>query len=227
MIRVVSSFNRKLAELYGREFLRGCNQWGIPLTLVHFENFSDVLSYGETRIDASREGPGHDAQCWRFQDFCAEHVPYDYINYRYQVSRFAWKVFAQTRKDIRQGADWLVWLDADVEISGAPDWETLLWPEADVCYLGRREWDHSECGFVAYNLQQRGEEVLDTLREMYITYSVFGEQQWHDSWIFDRVCEQLGVTRHNLSPEAKGRDAWEASPLAAWSYHMKGQRKFQ
>jgi len=218
-MRVVSTFPLAHAEIYGEDFLLDCARFDVPLTLVHYEPFDTVLDLGEVRIDATS-----DPEVRNFLFDChVNRPPTD--TYRHQARRFCFKAFAMTRPDIRD-TDWLVWLDADVRMHNDPDWQALFNHRVDVCYLGRSEWDHSETGFLVFNMRRRGGDALDAIRAMYTSRSIFYEQQWHDAWIFDLVRERLGLTCHNLSPDAKGLDAWEASPLADWSRHLKGNRKF-
>ncbi len=218
-MRVVSTFPLAHAEIYGEDFLIDCARFDVPLTLVHYEPFGAVLDLGEVRIDST-----DDREVRGFLCDCDRNFPPN-ESYRFQAARFCFKAFAMTRPDIRD-VDWLVWIDADVRMHDDPDWRELLNHRADVCYLGRSEWDHSETGFLAFNMRRRGAEALDAIRSMYTSRNIFSQQQWHDAWIFDLVRERLKLKCHNLSPKAKGLDAWEASPLALWSKHLKGNRKF-
>jgi len=222
-IRVISTFPLEYGSLYGWRFLRDCAFWSIPITLVCYEKFPTDPKFGEARIAAGRGDVDEDLDLWRFREKAAG-LPFT-ANYRFQASRFAWKVFAMSRDDIRGGADWLVWLDADVQVYDVCHWD-FLDSDADVCFLGRSEWDHSETGFLAWNLRKRGGEGLDALRSIYTSGAIFSETQWHDAYLFDRVKERLNLKGRNLSPFAKGLDAWESSPLSPWSKHLKGNRKF-
>lgn len=221
-VKVVSTFPIDHAPIYGERFLQGCQRFEVPLTLVCYEPFDSVTSYGEARLDATRGGLHDDVELWRWREQTA-HIN-DGNDYRHQMRRFAWKVFAMTRLDLRS-EDWLVWLDADVEVTAEPDWR-ILRSMVDVCYLGRQDWDHSECGFVGWNLCARGGQGLDELRRVYVSGDILKAEQRHDSWIFDRVREKLDLIGLSLSPGARGLDAWEASPLANWSKHHKGMAKF-
>lgn len=223
---VLTTFPLAATGLYGARFLEQAAEHGIHLTLVHYEDFGGVPSFGETRIDAGRGSIHEDVALWQFRHEAAV-MPHT-NNYRFQMARFAWKAFAMTREDIVGENQWLVWLDADLIIHGPPDWGELLNGDADVSYLGRSQWDHSETGFLAFNLWRRGGDILRGIRKAYSSMEVAKMQQWHDAWVFDEVCRQLPhITRHNLSPDAVGLDAWEASPLIKWSTHLKGNRKFK
>lgn len=221
-ISVVSTFPNAHFCLYGEDFIIGCVEFGIPLTLVCY----DPLYVNESirQLKAWPGGIDEDPEVWEWHRQVA-HMPRT-ANYRYQAARFAWKVFAMTMPQLQEGVDWLVWLDADVEVVAKPDWDAVLKEDADVCYLGRPNWDHSETGFLAWNMRGRGAEALRELRRTYISGEVFLEKQWHDAWLFDRVRERMDLVGHNLSPTCYGLDAWDVSPLAKWSVHHKGNRKF-
>lgn len=222
MISVVSTFPNAHLGLYGNDFLKGCVKFGIPITLVCYEPIS--LANGIQQLDVWPGGADEDKEVWEWYRQVA--ILPKTANYRYQVARFAWKVFAMTMPQLQDRVDWLIWMDSDVEIMATPDWDAVLQEQADVCYLGRAEWDHSETGFLAWNLRRRGAEALKAFRDVYLSGEVFQAQQWHDAWIFDRIRQQLGLVGHNLSPNAHGLDAWSASPLTQWSIHHKGVQKF-
>ena len=161
--------------------------------------------------------------CRQYRDLRPEDPRCKYhSNYRWQVERFAWKVYAITSDNIPD-ADWRIWLDADTIITAKPDL-SFLDPKADVVYLGRKGWHHSETGFVAYNMRRGGPNALVRMRHMYETFEVFEQSEWHDAWIFD-ICRQ-GLNCQNISSAAPELDAWSHSPLAAWSRHLKGDEKF-
>ena len=154
-------------------------------------------------------------------------------DYRQQPVRFCHKVFA-----IKHAMDaiglaknnpprYLIWLDADVHMLRQVTMEDIrecLPKEGDaVSYMGRKEWDHSECGWMAFDLQNGGAETIDFLYNGYVSDRILGQPQKHDSWAFDRIFEeQQQLKRTNLTPNATGRDVWQQSPMGKWSTHHKG-----
>jgi hypothetical protein len=103
---VVSTFPATHADIYGKLFIEECDKFKIPLTLVHYEDFSAIPSHGEDRLDSSRGGIDEDEELWRWRHQAAT-LP-NTANYRFQAARFAWKAFAMTRKDIQDGQDFIV-----------------------------------------------------------------------------------------------------------------------
>lgn len=156
-------------------------------------------------------------------------------DYRKQAVRFCHKVFA-----IKYALDavnkakaagelgvprHLIWLDADVLTTRKvtiDDIEKCLPKEGDaVSYMGRKDWDHSECGWLAFDLEMGGAAVIDYMMECYKQDSLFTLEQWHDSFIFDEVTKH-SVKKTNLTPNAIGMEVWPQSPMASWSRHYKG-----
>lgn len=167
-------------------------------------------------------------------------------NYRKQAVRFCHKVFAikrayeATQKGKAEGLvtpRYLIWLDADV-ITNRPvtmdEIKECLPKEGDaVSYMGRKDWDHSECGWMAFDLENGGTKIIEILASYYIKDDVLKLEQNHDSWVFDKIRDGFSngldtdwdnfkpkVT--NLTPNAAGMDVWPQSPMGKWSTHYKG-----
>jgi len=161
----------------------------------------------------------------------------DPTNYRKQVVRFCHKIFAikyaleAVRKAKAAGDDgiprYLIWLDADVLTTrpvSVAEIEACLPKEGDaVSYLGRKDWPHSECGWLAFDLDNGGANLIDLFYSMYTSDSVLNLEELHDSWVFDHISGTgTDIKRTNLSPNAVGMEVWPQSPMAAWSRHYKG-----
>lgn len=157
----------------------------------------------------------------------------DANNYRKQAVRFCHKVFAlkgvlesinRAKADKMPDAPrYLIWLDADVLTTRQVTIDEIkkcLPKEGDaVSYMGRKDWDHSECGWLAFDLENGGGEIIEKMLNYYKSDEVFKLEQWHDSFVFD----QVGHTKcTNLTPGATGMEVWPQSPMAAWSRHYKG-----
>lgn len=160
-------------------------------------------------------------------------------DYRKQACRFSHKVFAlksasdfwleEKKRTGKSECRYLIWVDADVLTTRKVTHEDLqkcLPKEGDaVAYLGRKDWDHSECGWLAFDLEGNGSFVIDHMYAEYTTDAIFSKTQWHDSWIFDLIRKDMegnGSKFTNLTPDAKGMEVWPQSPMAIWSKHYKG-----
>lgn len=226
---VCTSFNDEGYELYGKEFLRSyLENWTIPL-FVYYEGRKPTEP-GPTYIDLTQD---RDLQFFlerygrvrEANGIVGESGGKLHIDYRYQGIKFSKKVFAFTGP--RPECDWWIWTDADT-VSTRPVLESFL---DGICpsgyaasYLGRTEWHHSECGFVAYSMRY-GTEFLKRFRQVYTSGQLFYFKEWHDSFIFDALrAEFTDRWFYNLSPNAKGLDAWGASPLKDYMIHNKGPK---
>jgi len=154
--------------------------------------------------------------------------------------KFCHKVFAVTDYpqllNNRLGeADYWIWIDADVIWKKEID-ENFL---QQVCrrgyeavYLGRRNWHHSECGFVAYPIVDGRNRTLDKLRFLYTSGLIFGLPEWHDSYIFDvvrRSLEMQGYQYYDLADEVNQScsdiHVWPKTILGSYAEHNKGPVK--
>ena len=152
-------------------------------------------------------------------------------DYRKDAGKFAHKVFALTNPQNFEDCDWLIWLDADTETIAPVTEEFLkriLPDDADVVYLGRKDMAHSECGFMAFKMPN-ARAFLRLLRHMYTSGAIWPQQEWHDSWLFDRLrddCEAeddpKSLVFHNLSEGIPGMHVWDDCPIGEVMKHYKG-----
>tara|TARA_R110000822_G_scaffold49674_12_gene130116 strand:- start:5021 stop:5695 length:675 start_codon:yes stop_codon:yes gene_type:complete len=170
---------------------------------------------------------------WQKKDFANGLVGGKY-DYRLQAIRFAYKVFAYTRTrwtDDLEADDWLIWLDADTSFTGpvTPEWLETVCPGGYMgSYIGRKDWDHSECGWIAFSMRYHGREFLAKMREYYTSELIFGLPQWHDSYIWDRVRQVMelkhGSRWFNLADGIGGNHPWPETKLGEILEHYKGPR---
>lgn len=159
-------------------------------------------------------------------------------DYRMNYVRFSFKVFTIHQALIfalDHDFDFLIWLDADVVLKKDLPMEKIeewLPKDAVASYLGRKDWDHSECGFMIFNLRKGGKEFIERLCAMYVTDEVLTLPQWHDSYVFDVVKEEFNKANGkdvfiNLSEGVEGRDVFDNCVLTEFMEHKKGKRKFK
>lgn len=156
-------------------------------------------------------------------------------NYRKMPVRFCHKVFAVARaydailkqkKDGEVAPRYLIWMDADVlttrQVSLA-DIQECIPKEGDaLATLQRKDWPHSECGWMAFDVEGKGGELIVEMFKAYCTDRILSQEQQDDSWMWDLICKEkkYGVT--NLTSNAPGLDVWQHSPMGKWSRHYKG-----
>lgn len=235
-IAVITTFANSQYEPFARQMLQSFTQyWPKEITLLaQLDN--DLLLPDVKRILRDVDLIGVDWQP-AHAEFIARHKDKDDPqDYRKQAVRFCHKIFAianalEAMRNIKAGGGeaprYLVWMDADVHTQRPvklDDIKECLPKEGDaVSYMGRKDWDHSECGWMAFDLEAGGDQVIDYLFKAYAEDRIFAQPQWHDSWIFDQIfVEKPEIKRTNLTPHATGRDVWHQSPMGKWSAHHKG-----
>lgn len=250
-IAVISTFPSVMFEVYAKEFLQSfVKYWpaDIPI-LVQLDD--DLVVDQVKKILRPQDGI---AIGWEkdHKEFVERNKDKDDPqDYRKQPVRFCHKVFAIKRAlDAIQAAKnnneptarYLIWMDADVHMNKPvtmADIKECLPKEGDaVAYMGRKDWPHSECGWLAFDLENSGDSFIEDWVSSYTTDLIFKEEQWHDSWIFDRerksreleeslsdLPRSSGFT--NLTADKPGMDIWPHSPMGKWSTHFKGPQAKQ
>ena len=166
-------------------------------------------------------------------------------DFRFNVFRFAHKVYAISTALKNIKTKYLIWLDADIKTYKKLPFtflNTLVDENSYLSYLGRENFsikhvNYSECGFLIFNT----EHVINTLfwidmMRMYDDGQLFLEREWHDSYIFDVVRKNLEKTKNlkniNISDLGlvKQKDSdhvFVLSVLGRFMDHKKGNRKSQ
>ena len=159
-------------------------------------------------------------------------------SFKYMAVRFSHKVYSMHHAISTIDADVIMWLDADSFTFAKIPIEFLqgLIDENILCtYIGRpgnkgskaKKW--SECGFMAYNKNHL--ETLNfhnTFKRMYDTDVIFNWQEWHDSWLFDRVREKFeneGVKNRDLNLVGNKRHPFVNTILGEYIDHLKGDTR--
>jgi len=214
----VTTFGRKHYGLYGRRFIESyLKHWPVSIPLwVYYEGTKpDIQSPRITYVDLDQDA---DRQKFMDEKFDTS------SDYRFQAVRFSHKVFALTdpKRIASKAAQWWIWLDADIETHAKVDEEFVeaVCPEGFAgSYLGRKDWPHSECGFVGFNTQYRADEFLAKFRNAYVTGEIFNMKEWHDSYVFDQLREGWW---HNISADLSGLEVFNQSILGTRMRHDKG-----
>jgi hypothetical protein len=156
-------------------------------------------------------------------------------SFRWDAVRFAYKIYSVALVANYTSGGWLIWLDADTcthsDITTA-DLERLCPSSAMISYLGRGERYHSECGWVAYNLDHpETRTFIAELKDMYNQDKIFDLPEWHDSYVWDVVRRRYHKQNvfHNLNttlskPNLAGHP-FINSDLGKFMDHLKGARK--
>lgn len=157
--------------------------------------------------------------------------------FRWNAVRFAYKVFSVALCADRIDSGWMIWIDADSHThSQVPlQWLNVVCPDNSmISYLGRGEKYHSECGWVAYNLDHpQTRNFIRDFVNMYKTDDIFKEREWHDSYIWDVIRKRYQQSSQffNLNPSVDDKGLaghpFINSELGRYMDHVKGKRKEQ
>ncbi|BAQ18324.1 hypothetical protein [Methyloceanibacter caenitepidi] len=221
---VVSTFNRKGLDLYGRRMISTFeDNWPDAVDLaIYAEGWGHAVERGAV-IDLETVSP------W-LSEFKRRHADKPTQNYRMDAVRFAHKVAAVCHAAKVPHPDVLIWVDGDV-LTHSPvtmkDLEDLA-PKGDewIAWLDRATM-YPETGFYMLNCNhQRHEEMIGRFEAMYADDGLFSLPEWHDSFVLEQVVKEAGVGMKSLSGE--GRDTTHPMVnglLGQWFDHAKGNRK--
>lgn len=228
------------------EFVTSCSQAGYACYGKHFFDSFTARSQGHRLTIYHESQPFIDFNhlvTWRNLDNDEDRTRFieDNGNDREKVGtpadpnsqgiRFAHKVFAITDAIRQHTADWVIWVDADVEWVGDITQNRLeqLCPlDADLAFLGRIDAPYTECGFVAYRAAANPvQRLAEDMRRYYTTGEIWTrpKSDWHDSRCFD-ICRQRSDIaphrQHNISQGIRGWHPWPSTLLNTIAVHHKG-----
>jgi hypothetical protein len=254
-VAIVTSFNRKLYDYYGKYFIKSWLRKSWPCDLyVYHEGWTP-------QIDCVMTGKDPDKITYRntlelnspnIQNFIERNdkknvystvkgEPEKIIHgtdYRRDAIRFCYKAFSLTHAGLefleQKKYKRMFWIDADVEFINSPTereiFENLLPRQFLVSYLGRPSY-YSECGFVGYNLEHPScGAFLQKFRDMYDKDLLFQEKEWHDSYVWDMVRTKFFTNEAVFNYVRKDFEhirghPWPHTYLANWMIHLKGKRR--
>ena len=156
-------------------------------------------------------------------------------DFKYDAVRFCHKVFAlyhavSSRDSETNG---IVWVDADtVTHEHVPDnfldKHFPLDPAIGIYYLGRQE-QYTECGWVVYNCTNSHMGTFwERFANQYRKDKLLGQQEWHDSYIFDVVrnnMEAEGMQNSSITPGYIKGHPFIDSFLGEYMDHLKGPKR--
>lgn len=153
-------------------------------------------------------------------------------NFKFDAVKFCRQGFIPYHALTLCDTEYLAWFDADVVATRAIPIEyitKLLPSNKDVAYLGRSE-KHSEIGFQLYSARDGSFAVAGEFARLYYSRDIFAIKEWHSAYAFDAAVERMEKTGkaacHDITPGVTVGDVWSVSPLACFSAHLKGKRKY-
>ena len=230
MIEVITGFHPDGYKEYGHRCIRTFNQyWTKEFALIPYveksikhenERFiSDIPALNEflARHEFNREVQGKvPVRGWKDKDIRAKYC------YRYDAYKFARIPLILEHAMQQSNCDYLIWLDGDTYTFDTitRKFITKLKPkDKHVAYLGRPR-GHSECGFILFNIPQ-AQPFITRWANMYKTDEFLEYDEWHNSYLFDRIIEENIVASYNMTPNGSGH-VWFQSELGNKIDHIKG-----
>lgn len=225
----VTTFSKKGWISYGHRFVTSFLQhWPIRL-VVYAESQNQPIQHQNLvwlNLDDDRDRK-------KFIDRYSAPQFNHQTDFNMMAVKFSHKIWAVTARDVQ--SNYRIWIDADVDCIAPISIEQLASiVSAPVCYLGRQGFMrpgqplYPETGFVSYETRLPAvRQLLDRMRSVYTTGELFtlGQHNWHDAYTFDFCRRQFHMEQKNLSPDSKGLDAFEFSPLHPFLRHNKGPRR--
>lgn len=211
-ISVVTTFNEKGYELYGRRLITSfLKNWPMEVNLYVFaEGFTveNEIYQMDTFLQLRVFNMNGYGKCVGLQEFkerwadkpiaIGKHP--DKLGYRYNAVRFAHKVYSIFHmKDLMtstpaQYSDVLYWMDGDTVCHSPLDLKTLdnmFPPGYHLAFLGR-DRKFTECGLYAMRMNNPYTlKFLDEFRKAYDNDEIFQMKEWHDSFVFDEIKNRI------------------------------------
>lgn len=153
-------------------------------------------------------------------------------SFRTDAHKFFRKVFAinDAYRNASRSTEFLAWIDADVEFTARipVTLPRLIFPRNEVvAYIGRAN-QHSECGFMGFNLKEEGplRRFMMVYWSMYATGAFTHCREWHDSYLFDHAMALASISAYSLSgDQCLNTHPWSTTLLGDWTVHHKGPKR--
>jgi len=232
----ITSFNQKLYQSYGKNFIQSWKDHAQPdVRLIicfegeiseeitqHTQDNLTIISINTIKqgIFLNKFGKMNETRGIRLAKNPLDPKTLNYsYNYRFDAIKFSFKIFSFVKcieMDLINSD--FAWLDADVvclKNFGSLDMDSVF-PDSNqlASYLGRNKFPlpnpYSECGFIGYNYDHP--QCFNFINDMYKIYEngdVFALKEWHDCMVFDHVrlaYQASNINFKNLSAQFQDAD---------------------
>ncbi len=219
-------------DLYAKDMVTSfVKHWDVPL-MINLDTPTIQQDVAAVLRDTDRVVAGYEEAVGKWLEFRHESDK-GIMDYRQQCARFAHKIFTIQRVleaayQTKGLADYLIWIDADIVTNRKID-DIAQWVPKDalISYIGRKDWNHSECGFKVIKICQETVDFYNAFAQAYLTNAVDTLPEKHDSFVFDVLMKQLGIEGYNLTEGVSGRDVFEQSSMGKYMTHHKGPAKLE
>lgn len=193
------------------------------ITYIALDDHTDFIRFRD-----ATSNPTHRGKLKRACDKWSTKASEAGYNFRFDAHKFGKKVLGMYKAYMASKHRYFIWLDADsVTIKSIPHEfiASLFIPSKSVTRLYRGTGYHSECGFIGFDtLQYSARLLLFCLKQVYIEGAFVKYAEWHDSYLFDRLIEELGVSTYDL-PHTSNGHPFVNSCLGVYMDHLKGDKR--
>lgn len=243
LVAVGTSFSPSGYEQYGRRFILSfLEYWPETVTLavaydgkieglvehprityIALDESPDFVRFAETTTHPIHRGQQRRAcDKWTSKAYDAGY------NFRFDAHKFGKKVLGMYKAYMASKRRYFIWLDADSFTFKHVPYEFILAlfkADKAVTRLYRGPGYHSECGFIGFDtLQPVARLVLFWLKQVYLEHTFVNYAEWHDSYLFDRLVEELGAHTYDLPHTSTGHP-FVNSCLGEYMDHLKGDKR--
>tara|TARA_E500000178_G_C17026477_1_gene758251 strand:+ start:1088 stop:1876 length:789 start_codon:yes stop_codon:yes gene_type:complete len=250
----VSTINQKLYDEYGKRFIKEFMEKSEQNIHLHIYFEGDVPDNLQTKYKKNftiqvLNNPRHQNFLKFYKNLFEAHgVKVKLISqdngekkvdltsdYRFNAIKFSHKPFAiyQSILDISSQFDYIIWIDADLRCKKKFTFDNIkpFLPSKDEnLSILQRKHDHSECGFLGFNIQQPLTiKFINRVINIYSTGEIFSLEEWHDSFVFDHVIQEFkkeNIKIKNISGRGFATDhPFIHSGLEEFFDHLKGPER--
>lgn len=229
---IITSFNEKYWNDIAKDNLISLDSnWPLQHTIYCYHelsyipnNFSNRVFWTDLYLHSQN-----------LKDFVAKYKDEPRANgtkgFRTNAVKFVHKTFAIWHCYRQKKTGWLIWLDCDAYVYKPITVEflkTVCDEKTIISYLGR-PGKYSECGFLAFNLDNpltRG--FLEEWENLYLSGDFLKLSENHDSWTFDYIRKKWNRPElfNNLNHKAvTNKNPFSQSLLGPYIAHAKGKGK--
>jgi len=239
---VVTSFSKKGFHEYGRRFIETFKQFWPPEVslMIYHEGSDDPIVLRHHNVNLIK----YVKNCYTFLGEYSDNplfngalvnqpLPWkkkcimEGYNYRFDMIKFARKVFAIEDAASVNKTGKMFWVDADVLTFAkiSIDFLDSLLPNNVALSFLNRPGSYSECGFVGYNLNHPAcHPFISEFADVYKNGKVIDFAEWHDSYVFDKIRISKNIPGYGIPSPNRGH-IFINSILGSVMDHLKGDRK--
>lgn len=225
MTTLVTSLNRSLFEIYGRNMIEGFNRFSQDVKMIIV--FEGEIPKGEVpeselirvvKLESSEYEYFHNVFGRLYEAHGLKIIQERQLDgkiqlkpvqdYRFNFVKFSFKIFSlDIARKLIAPQERFAWIDADLKCLkkfSQLDLDNFFPKGIEIMsYLKRvshpPKAPYSECGFLGFNCEAPGlDPFLQRMKSLYVTGEAFRFDEWHDSWLWDEVRKEFEAKGHSF-----------------------------